>query len=60
MSLILLSAPKSKIDFNKRLTLIPSEAWIQCGSYLDLCYSARAIVVKVGPTGLPPGVHTGR
>lgn len=54
------SASKAKIEFNKRLTLIPSESWIQCGSFLDLCYSARSIVVKIDPTGLPPGVHTGK
>lgn len=55
-----ISASKAKIEFNKRLTLIPSESWIQCGSFLDLCYSARSIVVKIDPTGLPPGVHTGK
>lgn len=60
MTFIFALAPKSKIEFNKRLTLIPSETWIQCGMYLDLCYSARGIVVKIDPTGLPPGVHTGR
>lgn len=53
-------ASKAKIEFNKRLTLIPSESWIQCGSFLDLCYSARSLVVKVDPTGLPPGVHAGK
>ncbi|XP_053673936.1 tripeptidyl-peptidase 2 [Anopheles nili] len=46
-----------KINFNVRLTLIPTESWIQCGSYLDLCYSARKISVKVDPTGLAPGVY---
>ncbi|XP_055627054.1 tripeptidyl-peptidase 2 isoform X2 [Toxorhynchites rutilus septentrionalis] len=46
-----------KISFNVRLTLIPSEPWIQCGSFLDLCYSARTISVKVDPTGLTTGVH---
>lgn len=43
-----------------RLTLVPSEPWVQCGSYLDLCYSERSIIVKVDPTGLPSGVHTAR
>lgn len=43
-----------------RLTLVPSEPWVQCGSFLDLCYSARSIVVKIDPTGLPSGVHTAR
>lgn len=57
---LLFSASKAKIEFNKRLTLIPSESWIQCGSFLDLCYSARSIVVKIDPTGLPPGVHTAK
>ncbi|XP_058459815.1 tripeptidyl-peptidase 2 [Malaya genurostris] len=46
-----------KITFNVRLTLLPSESWIQCGSFLDLCYSARTISVKVDPTGLAAGVH---
>lgn len=42
------------------MTLLPSESWVQCGSFLDLCYSERSIIVKVDPTGLPPGVHTAR
>ncbi|XP_053683189.1 tripeptidyl-peptidase 2 [Sabethes cyaneus] len=46
-----------KISFNVRLTLIPSEPWIQCGSFLDLCYSTRSIIVRIDPTGLAPGVH---
>ncbi|XP_052893110.1 tripeptidyl-peptidase 2 [Anopheles moucheti] len=46
-----------KINFNVRLTLIPTESWINCGSYLDLCYSARKISVKVDPSGLAPGVY---
>lgn len=53
-------ASKSKIDFNMRLTLVPTEPWIQCGKFLDLCYSPRSIVVKIDPTGLPAGVHSGR
>lgn len=51
-------ATKAKIDFNLRLTLLSSAPWVQCGSFLDLCYSARSFVVKIDPTGLPPGVHT--
>ncbi|KAL1392834.1 hypothetical protein pipiens_012189 [Culex pipiens pipiens] len=51
------AACADKINFNVRLTLIPTEAWIQCGSFLDLCYSARTISVKVDPTGLSVGVH---
>lgn len=43
-----------------RLTLVPSESWVQCGSFLDLCYSPRSIVVKIDPTGLPTGVHAAR
>uniref|UniRef100_A0A182YBT7 Tripeptidyl-peptidase 2 n=1 Tax=Anopheles stephensi TaxID=30069 RepID=A0A182YBT7_ANOST len=46
-----------KINFNVRLTLIPTEPWITCGNYLDLCYSARKISVKVDPSGLAPGVY---
>ncbi|XP_055535925.1 tripeptidyl-peptidase 2 [Wyeomyia smithii] len=46
-----------KISFNVRLTLIPTESWIRCGSFLDLCYSTRTIIVKVDPTGLIAGVH---
>lgn len=57
---LLFSAVKAKIEFNKRLTLIPTESWIQCASFLDLCYSPRSIIVKIDPTGLPPGVHTGK
>lgn len=53
-------ASKAKIEFNKRLTLIPSQSWIQCGLFLDLCYSPRSIVVVVDPTNLQPGVHTGK
>ncbi|XP_058054982.1 tripeptidyl-peptidase 2 isoform X1 [Anopheles bellator] len=49
--------PRDKINFNIRFTLIPTEPWINCGNYLDLCYSARKIVVKVDPTGLAPGVY---
>lgn len=54
------AACADKINFNVRLTLIPTEAWIQCGSFLDLCYSARTISVKVDPTGLSVGVHRAR
>lgn len=54
------AANSSKVDFNMRAVLVTSEPWIQCGKYLDLCYSQRAVVVKVDPTGLPPGVHKGR
>lgn len=43
-----------------RLTLVPSAPWVQCGSFLDLCYSPRSIVVKIDPTGLPAGVHSAR
>uniref|UniRef100_A0A182NNK7 Tripeptidyl-peptidase 2 n=1 Tax=Anopheles dirus TaxID=7168 RepID=A0A182NNK7_9DIPT len=49
--------PTDKINFNVRLTLIPTESWIQCGNYLDLCYSARKISVKVDPSRLAPGVY---
>ncbi|KFB50300.1 AGAP004870-PA-like protein [Anopheles sinensis] len=49
--------PADKINFNVRLTLIPTESWIQCGTYLDLCYSARKISVKVDPSGLSAGVY---
>uniref|UniRef100_A0A182IWH8 Tripeptidyl-peptidase 2 n=1 Tax=Anopheles atroparvus TaxID=41427 RepID=A0A182IWH8_ANOAO len=49
--------PADKINFNVRLTLIPTEPWIQCGNYLDLCYSARKVAVKVDPTGLAAGVY---
>lgn len=55
-----LLAPADKISFNVRLTLIPTESWIQCGSFLDLCYSQRTICVKIDPTGLAPGVHKAR
>lgn len=50
--------PKDKINFNVRLVLIPSEPWVQCGSYLDLCYQSRTIEVNVDPTGLTPDVHS--
>ncbi|XP_035787655.1 tripeptidyl-peptidase 2-like [Anopheles albimanus] len=51
------AAPEDKLNFNVRLTLIPTESWIKCGSYLDLCYSARKLTVKVDPSGLAPGVY---
>ncbi|XP_058831362.1 tripeptidyl-peptidase 2 [Topomyia yanbarensis] len=51
------ASPADKIGFNVRLTLVATESWIQCGSFLDLCYSARTISVKVDPTGLAVGVH---
>lgn len=49
---------KKKIEFNMRITLIPSENWVQCGSFLDLCYGSRTVAVKVDPTNLPIGVHS--
>lgn len=52
--------PRDKINFNLRLTLVPTESWVQCGAYLDLCYQSRAIVVSIDPTGLIPGVHSAR
>ncbi|XP_030373113.1 tripeptidyl-peptidase 2 [Scaptodrosophila lebanonensis] len=50
--------PKDKFNFNVRLNLIPSQPWVQCGSFLDLSYGTRSIVVRVDPTALPPGVHS--
>ncbi|KAH8353988.1 hypothetical protein KR067_007682 [Drosophila pandora] len=50
--------PKDKFNFNVRLNLIPSAPWVQCGAFLDLSYGTRAIVVRVDPTGLQPGVHS--
>lgn len=35
---------KKKIEFNMRITLVPSDSWVQCGSFLDLCYNSRAII----------------
>ncbi|XP_055686753.1 tripeptidyl-peptidase 2 [Lutzomyia longipalpis] len=49
--------PKEKINFNIRLILTPSNEWVQCGKFLDLCYSARSFFVRIDPTGLQPGVH---
>ncbi|CAG9800674.1 unnamed protein product [Chironomus riparius] len=48
-----------KINFNIRLTLIPSHPWIQCGKFIDLCYTARSFIIKVDPTNLQPGVYRG-
>lgn len=50
--------PKDKFNFNVRLNLIPSQPFVQCGSFLDLCYGTRSMAVKVNPVGLPAGVHT--
>ncbi|XP_004536799.1 tripeptidyl-peptidase 2 isoform X2 [Ceratitis capitata] len=50
--------PHQKFNFNVRLNLISSKPFVQCGSFLDLSYSARSLCVKVDPTGLEPGVHT--
>lgn len=50
--------PKDKFNFNVRLNLIASQVWVQCGAFLDLSYGTRAIVVRVDPTGLQPGVHS--
>ncbi|EDW32157.1 GL10584 [Drosophila persimilis] len=50
--------PKDKFNFNVRLNLISSQTWAQCGSFLDLSYGTRSIVVRIDPTGLPPGVHS--
>ncbi|XP_065369346.1 tripeptidyl-peptidase 2 [Calliphora vicina] len=52
------AAPKDKFSFNVRLNLISSQPFVQCGQFLDLCYSTRSLTVKVDSTGLPPGVHT--
>lgn len=54
------AAPPDKINFNVRLTLVASEPWVKCGTFLDLSYMARSFVVNVDPTALPPGVHTAR
>lgn len=54
------TAPKDKIDFNIRITLVASETWVQVGSYFDLSYLLRSFVIKVDPTGLSAGVHTAR
>ncbi|KAM8713905.1 hypothetical protein ACLKA7_014119 [Drosophila subpalustris] len=50
--------PKDKFNFNVRLNLIPSQSWVQCGSFLDLSYGVRSIVVRIDPTSLQPGVHS--
>ncbi|XP_005174861.1 tripeptidyl-peptidase 2 [Musca domestica] len=52
------AAPKDKFNFNVRLNLISSQTFVQCGQFLDLCYSTRSLAVKVDPSGLQPGVHT--
>lgn len=49
--------PQHKVDFNVHLVLTPSAEWVQCGSFLDLCYAPRTINVRVDPTGLERGVH---
>lgn len=49
--------PGDKIDYNVRLALVSECNWVQCGSFLDLCYLARTISVKIDPTNLAPGVH---
>ena len=54
----LFADPEKKYNFNVRLNLIPSQPFVQCGSFLDLCYSTRNIVVKINPAGLKPGVHS--
>uniref|UniRef100_A0A1I8PAP3 Tripeptidyl-peptidase 2 n=1 Tax=Stomoxys calcitrans TaxID=35570 RepID=A0A1I8PAP3_STOCA len=51
------AAPKDKFNFNVRLNLISSQPFVQCGQFLDLCYSTRSLAVKVDPSGLPAGVH---
>lgn len=53
-------APQEKIKFNVRITLCPSEPWVKCGTFLDLCNAPRLFNVTVDPTGLPPGVHSAR
>ncbi|KAH8371854.1 hypothetical protein KR093_009109 [Drosophila rubida] len=50
--------PKDKFNFNVRLSLVPSQPWVQCGSFLDLSYGTRSIVVRIDPTSLQPGVHS--
>ncbi|EDW59973.2 tripeptidyl-peptidase 2 [Drosophila virilis] len=50
--------PKEKFNFNVRLSLLPSQPWVQCGSFLDLSYGVRSIVVRIDPTSLQPGVHS--
>ncbi|XP_017836992.1 tripeptidyl-peptidase 2 [Drosophila busckii] len=50
--------PKDKCNFNVRLNLVPSQPWVQCGAFLDLCYGTRSIVVRIDPTSLQPGVHS--
>lgn len=53
----LFADPKVKINFNVKLVLVATEEWVQCGSYLDMCYSPRSIAVRIVPTALQPGVH---
>lgn len=54
------ASPKSKLDFNIHCTLVSTATWVQCGTFLDLCYTARSLSIRVDPTGLPSGVHTAR
>ncbi|XP_059614675.1 tripeptidyl-peptidase 2 [Phlebotomus argentipes] len=51
------TASSEKIAFNVRLVLTASDEWVQCGKFLDLCYSARSFSVRIDPCGLRPGVH---
>lgn len=55
-----LAPSTDKINFNLRLTLVASEPWVQCGSFIDLCYSSRAFNVKIDPSNMAPGVHSAR
>lgn len=49
-----------KVKFNIRLTLVASESWISCGTFIDMCYCSRTFTIKIDPTGLPSGVHTAK
>ncbi|XP_063705475.1 tripeptidyl-peptidase 2 [Culicoides brevitarsis] len=52
------ASPKAKLDFNVHCTLVPTASWVQCGGFLDLCYTSRSLAVRVDPTALPVGVHS--
>jgi tripeptidyl-peptidase-2 len=49
--------PGAKSDFELKVLLESSVAWVQVGEALVLTAGGRSIPVRVDPTGLPPGAH---
>ena len=50
---------RAKVDFDMRIDLESTQPWIEVGDHLVLVHGGRSFAVRVDPTELKSGMHTG-